>query len=409
MVLPIILCKNDIAPNTQPRCGFGAIPFLPRISFYLTKYNIVYMPDGYDAVQINTTFVAPTATLEQYGTPLIIGTSASVDAASIQFFNSLNELLLVYDAANYPSIAKSATALANNGVSIMAVGTYKTSITELYDLIEIEARTHSITSMTVAGFTLDETTMDTIKPSGAKTLIEVANENQLILVLTATPPSDSNSITATTIAALREEIISPNVYFVAYNDPAATDDIAAAVLGVMETIQPQITMMWKPVVTDITAYFNNNDVRTLENAHVNVILQDLGLSESYTTDMFVLGMNQETDIITDISNTRSIYSIKAQIQEAIINLRRNTIKLGYTNTSLNLVSAAIKTVLEANKTSAINAIGMIDTYSVTMPLLTQISAVDRAANLLRNVIIEIVLVGEIKRFRFDLVVSLGGN
>ena len=35
---------------------------------------------------------------------------------------------------------------------------------------------------------------------------------------------------------------------------------------------------------------------------------------------------------------------------------------------------------------------MIDTYSVTMPLLTQISAVDRAANLLRNVIIEIVLV-----------------
>ena len=382
------------------------------------------MPDGYDAVQINTTFVAPTATLEQYGTPLIIGTSASVDAASIQFFNSLNELLLVYDAANYPSIAKSATALANNGVSIMAVGTYKTSITELYDLIEIEARTHSITSMTVAGFTLDETTMDTIKPSGAKTLIEVANENQLILVLTATPPSGSNSITATTIAALREEIISPNVYFVAYNDPAATDDIAAAVLGVMETIQPQITMMWKPVVSDITAYFNNNDVRTLENAHVNVILQDLGLSESYTTDMYVLGMNQETDIITDmyvlgmnqetdiitdISNTRSIYSIKAQIQEAIINLRRNTIKLGYTNTSLNLVSAAIKTVLEANKTSAINTIGMIDTYSVTMPLLTQISAVDRAANLLRNVIIEIVLVGEIKRFRFDLVVSLGGN
>lgn len=367
------------------------------------------MPDGYDAVQINTTFVAPTATLEQYGTPLIIGTSASVDSASVQYFNSLNELLLVYDAANYPSIAKSATALANNGVSIMAVGTYKTSITELYDLIEIEARTHSITSMTVAGFTLDETTMDTIKPSGAKTLIEVANENQLILVLTATPPSDSNSITATTIAALREEIISPNVYFVAYNDPAATDDIAAAVLGVMETIQPQITMMWKPVVTDITAYFNNNDVRTLENAHVNVILQDLGLSESYTTDMYVLGMNQETDIITDISNTRSIYSIKAQIQEAIINLRRNTIKLGYTNTSLNLVSAAIKTVLEANKTSAINAIGMIDTYSVTMPLLTQISAVDRAANLLRNVIIEIVLVGEIKRFRFDLVVSLGGN
>ena len=171
------------------------------------------MPDGYDAVQINTTFVAPTATLEQYGTPLIIGTSASVDAASIQFFNSLNELLLVYDAANYPSIAKSATALANNGVSIMAVGTYKTSITELYDLIEIEARTHAITSMTVAGFTLDETTMDTIKPSGAKTLIEVANENQLILVLTATPPSDSNSITATTIAALREEIISPIPYY----------------------------------------------------------------------------------------------------------------------------------------------------------------------------------------------------
>ena len=80
MTLPIILCKSDIAPNTQPRCGFGAIPFLPRISFYLTKYNIVYMPDGYDAVQINTTFVAPTATLEQYGTPLIIGTSASVDA-----------------------------------------------------------------------------------------------------------------------------------------------------------------------------------------------------------------------------------------------------------------------------------------------------------------------------------------
>lgn len=367
------------------------------------------MPDGYDAVQINTTFVAPTATLEQYGTPLIIGTSASVDTASIQFFNSLNELLLVYDAANYPSIAKCATAMANNGVSVMAVGTYKSAITELYDLIEVEARTHSITSMTIAGFTLDETTMDTIKPSGNKTLVEIANENQLVLVLVATPPSESNSITSSTIAALRTEIISPNVYFVAYNDPSATDDIAGAVLGVMECIQPQITMMWKPVVSDITKFFNNNDVRILEEAHVNVILQDLGLSESYTTDMYVLGVNQETDIITDISNTRSIYSIKAQIQEAIITLRRNTVKLGYTNTSLNLVSAAIKTVLEANKSSAINTIGMIDSYSVTMPLLTQITATDRAANLLRNVIIEIVLVGEIKRFRFDLVVSLGGN
>ena len=367
------------------------------------------MPDGYDAVKITTQFVAPTTSEVQFGTTLIIGTGNAVSAAEITYFNSLQELLVTYNAVSFANIASCANAMHNNGIQKFAVGIYVTKVDELYDLINVESRVGNINSVVVAGLTLDSTSISVIEPSGKPKLMKVCDDNNLIFVVAATPPSTTNSITASTIVTLRNSIISPNVYFVAYKDPAATTDIGGAVAGKLECTPPQVTMQWKDVICDVKAYFKNNELVLLENAHVNGIIRDYGLSSSFTTDKYISGTNLEENIINDISVSRSIYAIKREVQRAIINLRRNTVKLGYTNVSIGLISSTIESVLEKNLSSAMNSIGMLSSYNVKMPLLTDVSQEDKYAGVLSGIVITGSLIGEIKTFNLTLVVNLGGN
>lgn len=367
------------------------------------------MPDGYDAVKITTYFVAPTSSEVQYGVPLIIGTGNAVVAAEITYFDSLEALLSTYDAVNFANIASCATAITNNGVSRLAVGVYVTSIDELYDLMNVESRVGNITSVVVAGLTLDSTSISVIQPASKPKLVDVCDENDLIFVVVATPPSLVNMITPTTIAGLRNSIISPNVYFVAYNDPAATTDVGGAVIGKMECVAPQVTMQWKDIICDVNSYFKNSELITLETAHVNGIIRDFGLSASYTTDKYVNGVNTENEVINDISVTRTIYAIKNEIQQGLITLRRNATKLGYTSTSLGLISSTIESILENNMFSAMNTIGMLSSYNVTIPSLSDISAEDKYNGVLTGIVVTGTLVGEIKTFNLSLVVNLGGE
>lgn len=371
----------------------------------------MYMPDGYDAVKVQTQFVQPSTVGTQYGVPLIIGTATGYETAEIMYYNTYSSLISVFTSEVSPAIYKCAEALNNNGVNQIAVGVYKDSISELYPLIAAEARTHSITSLVVAGFTLDSTTLTKIVPEEGESLIDVCDENDVIAVIVATPPNGDGTITPTTITQLVESISSRNVYFFAHNDPTVTTDVGGAVLGTIEMLAPQVTPQWKPVVCDIDTYFNNYDVQTLEASQVNTIILDYGLSASFTTQLqsAVPTPNDNNDVITDISITRSIYSIRTSIQLAIINLRKNTTKLGYTNTSLGLIRATIETTLEDELESTNNTMGMISDYDIEMPTLNDISADDRAKGILRNVIISVTLTGEIKTFIFSLVVDLGGS
>jgi len=367
------------------------------------------MPDGYDAVKITTQFVAPTSSDTQYGVPLIIGTGNAVAAAEITYFNSLEELLVTYDAVNFANIANCATSISENGVTRIAVGIYVTKIDELYDLMNVESRVGNITSVVVAGLTLDSTSISVIQPAGKDTLIETCDDNNLIFVVVATPPTALNSITPTKIATLRNSIVSPNVYFVAYNDSAATDDIAGAIVGKMECVPPAVTMQWKDIICDVNGYFKNSDLVILETAHVNGIIRDYGLSASFTTDKYVNGVNTVSSVINDISVTRSIYAIKREIQQAIIDMRRNTVKLGYTTTSLGIISSTIETVLEDNMSSAMNNRGMLNSYDIDMPSLSDISDADKYNGILSGITVTITLVGEIKTFNLSLVVNLGSD
>lgn len=382
------------------------------ITLYIHYTNIsMYMPDGYDAVKVQTQFVQPSTVGTQYGVPLIIGTATGYETAEILYYNTYSSLISVFTSEVSPAIYKCAEALNNNGVNQIAVGVYKDSISELYPLIAAEARTHSITSLVVAGFTLDSTTLTKIVPEEGESLIDVCDENDVIAVIVATPPNGDGTITPTTITQLVESISSRNVYFFAHNDPTVTTDIGGAVLGTIEMLAPQVTPQWKPVVCDIDTYFNNYDVQTLEASQVNTIILDYGLSASFTTQLqsAVPTSDDNNDVITDIAITRSIYSIRTSIQLAIINLRKNTTKLGYTNTSLGLIRATIETTLEDELESTNNTMGMISDYDIEMPTLNDISADDRAKGILRNVIISVTLTGEIKTFIFSLVVDLGGS
>lgn len=390
------------------------------------------MPDAYDAVIINTQFVAPLEPTDLSGKTLMIWGGPEETPTSIEYFDTYEEVITKYPLGTHADIYKCATAMNKNGAEEMGVATFDAisdeGISALYDLMESDARVHAFTSITLAGFTLDAETVKLLKPTNQKTLIEWCDENQIVLVLVLTPPSPSNNITVDSMCKLvynkdadfrtKTLLVSPNVYIVAHNDPEAVDDIAGAVAARMESIDPEITLMWKSVKCDVSRYFSNNDVRKLEGKesqdmvdrpHINVLLNDYGLSESFTTDRYISGYNDENAIIRDISITRSIYYIKRALQDAIINLRRNTIKLSYTNQSLNLIRATISTVLEDNLVTAVNPYGMIASYNVVMPLPEEITAYEKSLNILQNVRIEVVLAGEIHTFRFELVVSLGGN
>lgn len=389
------------------------------------------MPDGFDAVIINTQFIAPTEPTDLSGKTLIIGAAPEGTKPSIEYFNTYEELIEKYSIGTYPAIYQCAKSMNKNGATEMGValydGTAEEGIAALYELMESDARVHNFTSLVIAGYTLDATTINKLKPTNKDTLIEWCNKNQIVLVLVLTPPTSSNNITVETMINLvynksavahDTTLISPNVYLVAHNDPFATDDIAGAVAARMEATDPEITLMWKSVKCDVARYFNNNDVRKLEGKetqpmverpHINVLLNDYGLSESFTTDRYISGFNDEDSIIRDISITRSIYYLKRALQNAIIDLRRKTIKLSYTNQSLGLIRATICTVLEDNLVSALNPYGMIASYNVKMPIAEEITAYEKSLNILQNVRIEVVLAGEIHTFRFDLVVSLGSD
>lgn len=204
------------------------------------------------------------------------------------------------------------------------------------------------------------------------------------------------------------EYQSRNVVAIAHK--STTDDVAAAVAGLLSVIEPWKKLMWKTVRSLTTTYFTKTEVETtLENATtpVNAIIQKVDLdmpSDGLTTT------GADTYEWIDITRTR--YYLEDIITTGLDDLVR-TSEVPYDEAGIASVRSAIERALEnavvagALRTPFINDDGDYQRgFSVEVPKLADIPTADRQDRVLKNIYVTGWLAGHVQSIQLNLAIKI---
>lgn len=204
------------------------------------------------------------------------------------------------------------------------------------------------------------------------------------------------------------EFSSRNVMVIAHK--STTEDVAAAVAGLMSVTEPWKKMMWKTLRGLTTTYFTVSEVETtLEGATnpVNAVIQKVTIDVSSDGLTTVGGPTYEW---IDITRTR--YYLESLITIALDDLIRLS-EIPYTDQGIASVRSSIERALQkavdngALRTPFINTDGDYQRgYQVEVPALADIPAADKTNRLLDDVFVTAWLAGHVQAIQLNLSIQI---
>ena len=339
------------------------------------------MPDIRDAIKI-TSMVSTAASVTQWGVPAIIGESSATEKNIPKKFTSL-ELVKTEHGEN-SDVYKGAYAMHKQGVKTIYTVSVNAAAPGTPTAAEVESALDTLLTYVAAG-EIDATVLAGITASGLlEKLRDFADDTRIIFVATHA----EDEILANIISAA-VSLESVNGFFVAYKS-VKSDDVACAVMGAIMARKPFYTLTWLEVDVDVDDYFSPSDLATLEDGRVNAIIRysdDNRLSNGMSLDATV----------PFLDTTRTQYYIETLIAKAIAKERLNASQVAYTQKGFEVIRSWIVAPLE----ELIRG-NLIDSYSVTMPKIDEITTEDQANRRITGVKIEVQTIGDVQAFEISL-------
>lgn len=347
------------------------------------------MPNIPGAVTINASVVAADPSLTMYGTPAIVGESTYATKDTPKKYTSLASVGT--DHGTSSKIYLAAAAIFAQGVrnlyavAISAATPGSPTATEVETALATlanYARDKLIHGVCLAGIHSDSSTLT----AKLKTFADTYS-----VIFTVTNP---NGATAATIAAAIPALSSANGYFVAHADADQTGDVAAAALGRISVLKPWVTPYWKEVTCDVNAFFTPDDLRTLEAARANCIVD---LKNDGTTRFSEALTTQVDDEPRYLDITRLKYYMVQVLQTAIADYRIAAEKIPYTATGLKFIGSEIKNAMEGLVSD-----GALAEYTITLPNIDDIDEADKAQRRVTGISIWARNAGDMQGFTIPL-------
>ena len=357
------------------------------------------MPELNDVVVINVALETAAMPAREWGVPAIVGESTYAEKNKPKLYTSLSALANDHGSASDSPLTRCAAAVFAQGVRKLYAVSMDVATPGSPTPSEIEAALNSLGGLADAGkiggvcladITSDEEGTDdgTNYERLCTRLKGFADTHNLIFTVT-----NANGESVSDILTDAGELASPNGFYVAHADPDVDEDVAGAALGVLMTLKPWITPMWKPINVGVNEYFTPDGVAQLEGGKVNAIIELSGnrLSNGLTTG----GDPKFIDI------TRTKYLTIARIREELASLRLRVEKIPFTEAGLTLVEQTIVRVM-----NELVRIGALAEHTVVVPTLDEISDSDKANRILRNVYVSGRLAGDIHTFELNLTLTV---
>lgn len=338
------------------------------------------MPNIKDAIKI-TSSVSPTASVTQWGVPVIVGESSATAKETPKKFTSLE--LLKTEHGESSDIYLGAYAMYTQGVRTFYTLAIDAATPGSPTADEVEDALDTLSAYASAG-EIDGAVLAGITSSALLAKLKTfADAARLIFVVTHDPEDTVSEIVAT--AATLESV---NGFFVACK--SASGDVACAVLGAIMVRRPYYTLTWMTAIVNADDYYSPADVATLEDGRVNAII-DYGGEDKLSNGLSL------KSTVPFLDTTRTEYYVEGLITSAVAAGRMATAQVPYNQKGFEVVRGWITTPLESLLRD--NA---IQGYSVAMPNIGDISDEDRAVRKITGVTIEVQTVSDIQAFDLSL-------
>lgn len=350
------------------------------------------MPSIPVAITINTTIIPPTASSTEWGVGALVGTSTADTKNTPKRYVSLASLQEEHgpDSA-LGKAAKSAFAQGISQVYTVSVAVASDTPTPEELMAALDSLADVVASQTLgavalAGIYSDSPTLTTVLKTWAET-------NALIFAV-----SNPAGAAVSEIISAAEALSSENGIFLAHaTSGEETEDVGAALLGVITTAEPGDTLAWDEIILQDVGKYTASEGKTLELAHVNyaIDLENNGtirLSNDYSLTSDPDSVVQYIDIL--ISRTYTVRKIRSAIARYRIDHR----KLPYTQAGIDTV----RSILVAALAELTDVDQVLSTYEVVMPDLASLSAETIKSRVLPGIKIHVRLAGNMQEFMIDL-------
>ncbi|MBN2734725.1 MAG: hypothetical protein JXQ82_07715 [Methanomicrobiaceae archaeon] len=340
------------------------------------------MPDIRDAVKITSTVESASASATQQGVPAIVGESGATDKDTPKKFTSLE--LIKTEHGESSDIYIGASVMFTQGVKTVYTVAIDADTAGTPTATEVETTLATLLTYASAG-EIDAAVLAGITDAALLAKLKsFADAARVIFV--ATHAADE---TVSNIIAAAAGLESVNGFYVAFKS-VVSDDVACAVLGAIMVWKPYYTLTWMSVDVDVDDYFSPTDIATLEGGRVNAVIQYSG--ENRLSN----GLSLKSTV-PFLDTTRTQYYIEGLVASAVADNRMKASQVPYTQRGFEVVRGWIVTPLESLKRA--NA---IQSYSVSMPKIGDISDDDKAARKITGVAITVQTISDIQEFDMSL-------
>lgn len=340
------------------------------------------MPDIRDAVKITSTIESASASATQWGVPAVVGESVATDKDTPKKFTSLE--LIKTEHGESSKIYKGASAMFKQGVKTVYTVSIDADTAGTPTATEVETALNSLLTYAAAGEIEAAVLAGITDVSLLAKLKSFADVARVLFVATHAAEE-----TVSNIIAAAAGLESVNGFYVAFKS-VESDDVACAVLGSIMLRKPYQTLTWLTVDVDVDDYFTPADLVSLEDGRVNAIIR-------YKDDNRLSNGLSLKSTVPFIDTTRTQYYIESLIATAVAENRMSASQIPYTQRGFEVVRGWIVTPLESLKRA--NA---IQSYSVSMPKMEDISDEDRASRKITGVSIAVQTISDIQAFDMSL-------
>lgn len=363
------------------------------------------MPNVNDFIQIDVTIESTSPQATSWGVPVILGLQETGDGAFAGSADKLGVLTPYYSSAQVledhgdGTLYKAAVSCFAQGVKKLYA--YALDIADLTTFIPTGTEiTTALTGTDIKNYVADGTI-------GGVCLAAMYNESQLtalkdfaddynVIFTASNLPNGDSSASLDSASAIMSAIASRNGFFIYIPEVDDEMDGAAAALGLLMCLEPWASPFMKALSLPVTKFLVPSLVTTAEDTYKMNTVSKIGTVIRLTNGLTTIG---GTDKFIDIPRTQ-YYAVKL-IRAAVLKLRISAKKIPYTEAGLETVKTTIMGAMES-----LLRVGAISEYTVQMPEFESIDASDRAARVLKNVLISCQLAGDIHEFNMSLTMEV---
>jgi hypothetical protein len=350
------------------------------------------MPTLEEAIQVNLATAVASIPVRSYGNIAIVGDDSS--------YATKNTPKWYYNQVDVETDHGTSSKEAIAAKDAFAQGVSKVCI--------VTTTAGAPTDFTNALDSLLEEDVQIIVPAGITNVTQLDQDfkawcdtNEKILCVT-----NDNADSVSTITTNATTLASKHVFFVAYKEGTSGHDIAAIAAGVLATLKPWHTAMWRAVSGIAKSAFTNSEVKTLENGNVNAIIE-VGGNVVISNGLCTQSSTKFIDV------TRTSQWLKQNIVDDLAVLRLNSNKIPYSPRGLEVIRGSLIKTCErgvfegALREDYVDDNGdLVKGYVVTLPTWESIPSGDKSNRVLNNVNVTAYLAGDIHSISLDLTISM---